>query len=115
MTARFTIITVLFCFLSVHCAVAKPATLEFEHVLQYKLELNPNTKVPEKISGVCGASAYCVQGITSKTNGTTLVVLIEIGFCKDGQTGGFSYPFKISDDIKELKFGTEKHLIWKRP
>ncbi|HVU07562.1 MAG TPA: hypothetical protein VHG89_03360 [Verrucomicrobiae bacterium] len=97
------------------CIVAKCETLEFEHVLHYKLELNSDTKIPEKISEVCGASALCVQNVTTKTNGTTLVVLVEIGFCKNGQTGGFSYPLKIGNDIKELKFGTKEHLLWKRP
>jgi hypothetical protein len=92
----------------------KPHILEFKHVLHYKLVVNPDTKVPEKISGVCGASAYCVQGITTKTNGTALTVLVTIGLCKDNQTGGFSYPLKIADNITELKFGNDEHLLWKR-
>lgn len=92
----------------------KPHILEFKHVLHYKLVVNSDTKVPEKISGVCGASAYCVQGITTKTNGATLTVLVTIGLCKDNQSGGFSYPVKIADNITELRFGNDKHLLWKR-
>jgi len=104
----------LVCFFGFRCAIARPQTLEFENVFQYKLDLNPGTKVPEKISGLCGRSMYCVQGLTSKTNGTTLVILVKIGFCKEGQSGGFSYPLKISDNIKELRFGTKEYQLWKR-
>ena len=82
-------------------------------MLQYKLELNPNTKVPETISGFCGRSAYCVSEITTRTNGNTLVVLVKIGLFK-GQTGSFSYALKLNDDIKYLKFGTKEHLLWQR-
>lgn len=92
----------------------KPHTLEFKQVIHYKLGLNPNTNVPEKISGVCGASAYCVQRITTKTNSTTVIVLVTIGLCKDNQTGGFSYPLKIATNITELRFGNDEHLLWKR-
>ena len=87
--------------------------LEFENVYHYKLDLNPKTKIPETISGSCFRSAYCVTGITTRTNGNALVVLVKIDLFK-GQTGGFSYALKINDDIKYLKFGTKEHLLWKR-
>jgi hypothetical protein len=92
----------------------KPQILEFDNVIQYKLDLNSETKVPEKISGFCFRSLYCVRAVTTKTNNAALVVLVTIGLCKEGQSGNFSYPLKIADDIKELKFGTKEHLLWKR-
>ena len=93
----------------------KPHTLEFKDVFNYKLYLNPNTKVPEKIFGDCSASAYCVQGITTRTNGTTLTMFVTIGLCKeDNQVGGFSYPLEIATNITELRFGNNGHLLWKR-
>lgn len=92
----------------------KQQTLEFENVIQYKLDLNPETKAPEKVSGLCFRSLYCVRGVTIKTNNTTLVVLVTIGVCKEGQTGNFSCPLKITSDIKELRFGTKEHILWKR-
>ena len=108
------IVVTLFCCLGLRCVIAEPQILEHEHVLQFKLDLDPNTKTPVKISGLCGASAYCIQDVTSKTNGTTLLVLVKIGFCKEGQTGNLLYPLKVSDDIKELRFGSKEYLIWKR-
>jgi flagellar motor switch/type III secretory pathway protein FliN len=93
--------------------IVNPPVLEFENVLQYKLDLNPNTKIPQNISGVCGRSAYDVSEVTTKTNGDTLVVLVKIDLFK-GQTGGFSYALKIGKDIKYLKFGTKEHLLWQR-
>ena|GEM_PF-4705406 len=93
--------------------IVNPPILEFENVLQYKLELNPKTKIPETISGVCGRSAFCVTGINTRTNGNTLVVLVRIDLFK-GKTGSFSYALKLNDDIKYLKFGTKEHLLWQR-
>ena len=93
--------------------IVKPQILEFENMLQYRLDLNPKTKVPETISGLCGRSAYCVSEVTTKTNGDTLVALVKIGPFK-GQSGNFSYALKTSDDIQYLKFGTKEHLLWKR-
>jgi hypothetical protein len=107
-------VVVLLCFLGLRCAIAKPQILEFEHVLQYKLELDPSTKVPDKISGLCGASSYCIQDVTSRTNGTTLVMLVRIGVCKKGQSGNFSFPLSLSDGIQELRFGEKQTLIWTR-
>ena len=92
--------------------IVKPQTLEFENVLQYKLDLNPKTKIPETISGFCGRSSYCVSEVTTKTNGDTLVVLVKIGLFK-GQSGSFSLPLKIGDNIQYLKFGTKEHLLWR--
>ena len=89
-------------------------TLEFENVLQYKLDLNPATKIPERISGLCGASACCVQEITTKTNQSALIVLVKIKLCKDKQTGNFSFPINMGNDIKELKFGLKEYSLWKR-
>ena len=93
--------------------IIKPQTLELENVSQYKLDLNPKTKVPETISGFCFRSAYCVSEVTTKTNGDTLVVLVKIGLFK-GQSGNFLLPLKIGDNIQYLKFGTKEHLLWKR-
>lgn len=101
-------------FLGLCGCVTRGAVLEYQHVLQYKLDLNPTTKVPEKISGLCGASADCVQKITTETNKTTVIVLVKIGFCKEGQSGDFSCPLKLSDDIQELRFGKDKTLLWSR-
>lgn len=110
-------------FIGVQCAprgmeilrdLSASQTLEFDTVDHYKIELNPETKVPEKISGGCFRSAYCVQEITTKTNKATVVVLVRIGFCKEGQTGNFSYPLKLGDDIQELRFGKKETLFWSR-
>jgi hypothetical protein len=101
-------------FLGFWCFVARGGVLEYENVFQYKLELNEKTKVPEKISGLCGRSMYCVQEITTKTNQATVVVLVKIGFCKKGQSGSFSYPLKLGDDIQELRFGEKETLLWSR-
>ena len=100
--------------LGVWCFVARGGMLEYENVLLYKLDLNQTTKVPEKISGLCGASADCVQEITTKTNNATVIVLVKIGFCKEGQSGNFSYPLKLGDEIQELRFGKNKTLLWSR-
>lgn len=101
-------------FLGLWCFVARGEVLEYDNVFQYKLDLNETTKVPEKISGLCGRSMYCVQEITTKTNKSTVVVLVKIGFCKEGQTGNFSYPLKLGDAIQELRFGKKETLLWSR-
>ena len=92
----------------------KPQILEFDNVIQYRLDLNPKTKVPEKVSGTCFRSSFCVRDIMTKTNKSTLVVLVTIGFCQEGQSGSFSYPLKVGDDITELRFGNNEHLLWRR-
>lgn len=105
----------LLCCLGLGCSVFKTQILEFETVMQYNLVLDPDTKVPVKISGLSGASACCVREVTTRTNNATLTILVKIGLCNEGESGTFSYPIKVSDDIKELRFGTKEHLLWKRP
>ncbi len=107
-------ITLLLGFSGISCLLVKPDVLEFGQVMQYQLELDPNTKVPKRISGFCGASAYCVRDITTKTNNACLIILVEVGFCKDGQTGNFSYPITVGDNINEIRFGMQEHLLWQR-
>jgi len=92
----------------------KPQILEFENVAGYELKLNSDTKLPENISGLCFRSMYCITEITTKTNDLALVVLVQIAPCKKGQSGNFSYPVKIGDNIQELRFGMKEHLLWKR-
>ncbi len=88
--------------------------LEFDEVMNYQMDLNPKTKIPERISGFCKISSFCVHDIKCVTKGQALVVLISIGFCNEGQTGNFSYPIKIDENIKELRFGKKEYLLWKR-
>jgi hypothetical protein len=96
------------------CFLGCRSTLEFDQVFQYELSLDPNSGAPTRISGLCGRSAYCVRGITSEMAGSTLTVLVSIGSCEHGDSGSFSYPLQIGDDIKELDFGSEKHVLWRR-
>ena len=81
--------------------IVNPPTLEFENVLQYKLDLNPKTKIPEAVSENYAGGVL------------TLVVLVRIDLF-NGKTGSFSSALKINDDINYLKFGTKEHLLWQR-
>jgi len=100
--------------LGLRCLVARGVVLEYDEVLEYKLALNAATKLPEAISGLCGRSAYCVHGITVKADKGTAVVLVKIGLCDKGQTGSFSHPLRLGNDIRELRFGTKETLLWSR-
>ena len=92
----------------------KLTTLEYEYILRYKLDVNPRTGVPERISGLAGSS-YCVSDVTIKKKDSTLTILVTIGLCGYGRTGNFSVPIDVTDDIREVRFGTKENLLWSRP
>lgn len=99
--------------LSVGCAMFQPQILSFDNVMHYKLEVDPILKIPDNISGFSfgGSSRAC--GYEVKTNNNVLVILVKISQIK-GDTGYFSIPLHVGDNINELRFGTEQHLIWQR-
>lgn len=88
--------------------------LEFSNVAQYRLDVDPGTKVPTRISGLCFKSMYGVSSIETVRESGILIVLVSIELCKEGQSGRFSYPLVIGTDVEELRFGTERHLLWCR-
>lgn len=90
------------------------AVLEYKDVAQYKQDLNAQTKVPERVSGLCFRSMYCVSGIITQRKGSSLIVLVEIGPCKEGQSGSFSFSLHVPDDVGELRFGKAERLLWSR-
>ena len=96
------------------CALARTEVLEYDNVFQYKLEADAKTNVPKGISGLCGKSSYCVSSISVQTNGSTILVLVEVGLGKKGESGRFSVPLEIPSDIKEVRFGTKGYLLWSR-
>src|SRR5438045_8665612 len=88
--------------------------LEFADVFQYNMEMNPNTHVPSKISGLCGKSMLCVLNVKTIRKNSRLVILVEIGACGAGRSGSFSYPLILPDEVDEIAFGRKEHVTWKR-
>ncbi|MGD1020271.1 MAG: hypothetical protein ABSA12_13250 [Verrucomicrobiia bacterium] len=89
------------------------AIAEYEDLFQYKLQVNPSTGIPEAMSAIAG-DRYCVKRTTLKKKGPSLLILVAIGLCRDGQSGGFIVPLQVTDDIKEVRFGRKGYLLWSR-
>ena len=93
----------------------RPQILEFDNIAGYRLDVDPKTGVPSRISGFCFRSMYCVSSISTETNGDDVTVLVQIEICrKKGQSGGFSYPLRLADSIERLTFGRKRNVLWMR-
>src|SRR5579859_2960016 len=90
----------------------KLAVIEYNDVIGYKLEANPKTGLPEKVSGTIFASALCVRDTKVQKKDSRLTILVFIGSCMGGKSGGFTIPLKITDDVKEVRFGEKAKLLW---
>ena len=88
-------------------------TVDYVGIINYDMKIDPKTGIPKEISGIAG-SAACVSDIEVQRQGSQLLVLITIGICYDGKSGSFKVPLNITDDIKEVRFGKDGHLLWSR-
>lgn len=102
---------VIVCILGFRYARTKLPIVEYEDVIQYKLDVNPRTSIPEKVSGITG-SALCVWDTKIEREGSKAIILISVGPCVGKRSGSFSIPLDITDDIKEVRFGKKEYLLW---
>src|ERR1700722_3215644 len=84
-------------------ATTKLPVVEYDDLIGYKLEVNPKTGIPEKVSGTIFASAVCVWNTKVQKKDSRLTILVFIGSCLGGKSGSFAIPLEITDDIKEVR------------
>lgn len=97
------------------CSTSKTVgTLPHEGALNLKLTLDPKTRVPVSISGLANTSDWHVNEVRVVKDGSTLNVSPLLVPLQPGQSGTFSTPLQVTDDINEIRFGAGKYLIWHR-
>ena len=97
------------------CAAVQNAVLESKDVQFLKVhELQAARPTRLKISGLAFHSAMSVNKITTKTEGSAMVVLVHLAIAKQGTSGSFEYELAVPDSVNEVRFGNSSVRIWKR-
>ncbi|MBV9670047.1 MAG: hypothetical protein JOZ43_03740 [Acidobacteriales bacterium] len=89
--------------------------LESKNVVHLKIE-EPQATHPTrlKISGFAFNSSMGVRKITTKIEGSAVVVSVHLSMADREAGGNFAYELTVPDSVDEVRFGTSKTLIWKR-
>lgn len=89
--------------------------LEFKDVQFIKIrETKTSPTISLEISGLAFHSALAVEKIEVVAEDSTETVLIHLVLVRKGLGGSFDYEFSVPNNINEVRFGPDKHLIWKR-
>jgi hypothetical protein len=67
-----------------------------------------------RVSGSSGHSALSVKNISTKKDGSSVVVLVHLFLARRGTTGDFKYDVVLPDSVNEIRFGKDKAVIWQR-
>ena len=89
--------------------------LEFKDVNFFELrQTQSNPIVSLEISGLAVHSSLAVERIVTKTEDRSLVVLVQLTPARSGLRGDFTYNFDVPESVDSVKFGTGRHVIWRR-
>jgi hypothetical protein len=114
-TARATIILITTIAASWAVASASETLLAYKDVQFFKVVELPGRKPTAlKISGLAFHSALAVEKITTDIEGKSLTVDVHLCLARPGLSGSFDYEFSVPDSVHEVRFGTEKVVVWKR-
>lgn len=97
------------------CTAKQDMILEYKDVQFFKAEAEPPSAPKTlRISGLAFHSALSVGKITSESEAGSLVVLIHLIPATKGTSGSFAFELSIPDSIRDVRFGNERVVIWKR-
>ena len=92
-----------------------------ETVLKYKdvqslsvVELSGEGQQKIRISGLAFMSAMSVRRIATRSNGSSVTVLVFIGPVREGQSGSFSYDLIVPPTDRDVRFSEDQVVIWRR-
>lgn len=89
--------------------------LESKDVIFLKVREEPGVRpIKLQIDSATSSSAMSVYKIATRTEGSTIVVLIHAGLAKEGTSGTIKYELSVPDSVNEVRFGRNATLIWKR-
>lgn len=101
--------------LTTACNAGDDMILEYKDVQSFKATPMPDrTPLVLKISGLAFHSAMSVEKITTRTEGSSLIVYVHLTLARPGLSGKFEYELPVPSSINEVRFGNEKAVIWKR-
>ena len=91
------------------------AILESKDVIFLKVKEEPGVRpIKLQIDSATSSSAMSVYKIATRTEGSTIVVLIHAGLAKEGTSGTIKYELSVPDSVNEVRFGRNATLIWTR-
>jgi len=115
MKAVINIVIAILMIVATDCAAGNDIILEYKDVQSFKLiELPDRPGHGLKISGLAFHSALSVDKMTTETVDTALIIYIHLVPAKPGLSGSFEYELTVPDSIREVRFGRERVVIWKR-
>lgn len=89
--------------------------LESRDVQNFKVEERPGTHPTRlKLSGLAFNSSMGVRKITTKRDGSAVVVLVHLSLAHRGASGNFAYDLTVPDSVNEVRFGSRTTPIWTR-
>jgi len=89
--------------------------LEPKDVIFLKVKEEPGVQPTKlQIDSATSSSAMSVYKITTRTEGSAIVVLIHAGLAKEGTSGTIKYELSVPDFVDEVRFGRSSTLIWQR-
>lgn len=88
--------------------------LEPKDVQNFKVEKLPGTPTRLMLSGLAFNSSMGVRKITTKRDGTAVVVLVRLSLAHRGASGNFAYELTVPDSVNEVRFGHSVTTVWKR-
>jgi hypothetical protein len=95
---------------SVHDVILQEKDAQF-----FKVEELPGVQpIRLRISGLAFNSAMSVSEITTKADGSTLVVLVHLALTRPGTSGSFVYELAVPETVSEVRFGNSAIPVWKR-
>jgi hypothetical protein len=96
-------------------ARATETILAYKDVQFFKIvELSARRPTTLQISGLAFHSALAVEKITTAIEAKALTVNVYLCLARPGLSGSFDYEFSVPDSVHEVRFGTEKTVIWIR-
>jgi archaellum component FlaF (FlaF/FlaG flagellin family) len=97
------------------CSWPSDAILESKDAQSFKVEELQTTRPTKlRVSGLAFNSSMSVKKITTRVEGSTVVVLVHLGLAESGTSGSFSYDLLVPDSVNEVRFGNSPAPIWKR-
>lgn len=104
----------ILCFISFSCSSLFVSTLEYDSVMNLKVEESfADGKTVLKVSGLCASSASCVRKIYEERQAELICMKVDVSpFHAKGASGSFEYSIEIPDGVSCLVFGKNKYEIW---
>jgi hypothetical protein len=89
--------------------------LEPKDVVNLKVREEPKFRpLVLRMDGATASSAMSIYKIATRTDGSTITLLVHAGLAKRGTSGTFHYDLSVPDSVDEVQFGRSSTAIWHR-